>query len=118
MTKPSDLVSIDEGVRGDPTMEQWHQLLRVDLVRGAQVKAQVMLSRIHREDPKNRRNQYISYSLPTDLFKLGLQFLAAAMTLMYYGDPSVILSHAVKWQMKGQDKELIKLIQLYMEGLK
>ena len=118
MTDVRDLVSIDEGVRGDPTMEQWHQLLRIDLVRAKPVKAQVMYSMINVDDPKQRRNRYISYSLPTDLFRLGLQFLAAAMTLMYHGDPTVILSHAVKWQMKGQDRQIIKFIQLYTEGLK
>ena len=118
MTDIRDLVSIDEGVRGDPTMKQWHQLLRVDLVRGTQVKAQVMLSRIHREDPKNRRNQYISYSLPSDMINLGLQFIAAGMTEMIYGDHNVDLSHAVANKLKLHNQDIVVMIQRYIQGLK
>ena len=127
MTDVKDLVSIDEGVRGDATMNQFHQLLRVDLVRATPatptkaatpVKAQVMYSRVNVDDPKQRRNQYVSYSLPSDMIKLGLQFLAAGMTLMVYGDRNVDLSHAVANKLRLHNQDIVVLIRRYMEGLK
>ena len=118
MTDVKDLVSIDEGVRGDATLKQFHQLLRIDLVRATPVKAQVMYSRVNVDDPKQRRNQYVSYSLPSDMIKLGLQFLAAGMTLMVYGDHNVDLSHAVANKLRLHNQDIVVLIRRYMEGLK
>lgn len=118
MTKPEDLVTINDGVLADQTMREWNQLLRVDIDK-TDVKAQILLTRKHLLNAKLSKNvAYVSYSLPSSLFALGRLCFAAGMTLMFHGDRSVDLSHAVKWQMKGQDREIMKLIQMYLEGLR
>jgi len=116
LTKPQDLVTIDDGVLADRTMREFDQLLRVDLVKGQQ-KAQILLTRKHVENAKLSKNvAYVSYSKPSELFKLARLCFAAGMALMYHGR-DVELLHAIGFQMTSQLTEIEGLTKQYMEGL-
>ena len=133
MTKPEDLVTIDDGVQGDDTMTDMYQLLRIDLVKKPPIKAQVLYSRIPKElvfshKEKKRQNVgYISYSNPGDLFTLARHFFACGVALMlaksmpFFGGGEVDVSFAVRDTLLKQIPEengVIDLTKRYMKGLK
>ena len=123
MTDVRDLVTIDDGVRGDDTMKEMYQLLRVDLVRGPTVKAQVLYSRIPKElyfsEKRKRMNVgYISYSNQGDLFKLARLCFAAGMALMFNGLHNIDLKNATRVQLHAQIPRIKELTESYMKGLK
>jgi hypothetical protein len=116
VTKPQDLVTIDDGVLADRTMREFDQLLRIDLVK-PDGKAQILLTRKHLKNAKLSKNvAYVTYSQPSALFKLARLCFAAGMARMFHRR-EVDLLHAVGFQMTSQLTEIEGLTKQYMEGL-
>lgn len=118
-------MTIDDGVRGDPTMRLFHQLLRVDLVKAEPIKAQILFTRVHRKNPKLSENVgYISYSNQGDLFDLARHFFASGIALMlarsmpFFSSGVVDVKHAVRKNLLTQIEVIVELTELYMKGLK
>ena len=90
MTKVEDLITINDGYRGDRTLKQFDQYIRIDLVNDNPPKCQLVFDRRHIEDKsKSKPVAYITYSNINDLVQLATNIYAAAFAIVNDGLPDV-----------------------------
>ena len=90
MTKVEDLITINDGYRGDRTLKQFDQYIRIDLVNDNPPKCQLVFDRRHIEDKsKSKPVAYITYSNINDLVQLATNIYAAAFAIVNVNSPDV-----------------------------
>jgi len=90
LTKVEDLITINDGYRGDRTLKQFDQYIRIDLVNDKPPKCQLVFDRRHLKDKsKSKPVAYITYSNINDLVQLATNIYAAAFAIVNVNSPDV-----------------------------
>lgn len=124
MTTVKDLVTINDGVKADRTLDQFDQWIRIDLVRTIPPKCQILFDRrvIHRMS-MSKPLGYVSYSSSMDIFKLASNLMAAGVAMHLDAkrregeDPQRFVSDAVKSIILLETEDMIMMAKAYLRVL-
>lgn len=112
------LVTINDGIKGDRTLDTMEQFLRVDIIKGRPPKCQVLFDRrvVHRMR-ESKPLGYITYSSSMDVFKLTANIMASGVAMVLAERKERDVVKTVESMLQLQTEEVIMMVKAYLRAL-
>ena len=118
-TAVEDIVTIANGIRADRTLDQYDQDIRVDLVRAAPPRCQVLIDWRHIKNPtQSKPRAYLTYSRNTELFRLGQLFYAAGLAMALRRQDTPITERQVEQALAMDVGDITHDVNVYLKALR